>query len=93
MVALVFFPDATAVTVASGFGFADALAGGWAAGSDGEPLLLVPTTGSLPEPIAAFLSTHAGTIANATALGGVTALGDDIVTAVAATLASNAAPQ
>ena len=55
-VALAFFPTATGVSVASGANFPDALAAGPVAGTATQPVLLVPATGALPEPIATYLT-------------------------------------
>ena len=51
-------PQAT-VYVATGAGFADALAGAALAGREGAPLLLVPTSGTLP----ATVTTELGALA------------------------------
>ena len=73
-VALAFFPDTTGVSVASGANFPDALAAGPLAGTASEPVLLVPPTGALPEPITSYLTTHAATITAAHAYGGNSAI-------------------
>jgi hypothetical protein len=85
-VASAFFPAATGISVASGISFPDALAGGVAAGNAGEPMLLVPASGPLPEPITAFLATQRGTASNATVYGGTAAVANSTMTAVAAAL-------
>ena len=87
-VARAFFPSPTAVSTASGESFPDALAGGPVAGSAGEPLLLVPPTGTLPEPSAAYLQTRSGTVSSATVFGGQSAVDDDVVVQIAARLGS-----
>ncbi len=51
-VAVTFFQTATTVGVATGLNFPDALAAGSDLAAKGAPLLLVPGTGALPEPIA-----------------------------------------
>ncbi|HEY5231172.1 MAG TPA: cell wall-binding repeat-containing protein, partial [Galbitalea sp.] len=73
-VALAFFPDTTGVSVASGANFPDALAAGPLAGTASEPVLLVPPSGALPEPITSYLTTHAATITAAHAYGGNSAI-------------------
>jgi hypothetical protein len=88
-VARAFFPSATGVSTASGSSFPDALAGGSVAGSASQPLLLVPTTGALPAPIAAYLQTRNGLVTRATVLGGLSAVGADILTQIAAKLDGN----
>lgn len=85
-VALAFFATTTGVTIASATSFPDALAGGPVAGTANHPVLLVPPTGTLPEPITAYLTTHAGDVTSVQALGGVSALGDTVLTEVANSL-------
>jgi ell wall binding domain 2 (CWB2) len=87
-VALAFFPTTTGVSVASGANFPDALAGGPVAGVANQPVLLVPGTGALPEPITSYLATHAGGIASAQASGGTTAVADAVLSEVAQSLAA-----
>ena len=70
--------------------FPDALAGGPVAGSAGQPLLLVPPTGTLPEPTVAYLQTRNGMVTSATVFGGLSAVGADVVTQVVATIDGNA---
>jgi hypothetical protein len=82
-VALAFFPTTTGVSVASGANFPDALAAGPVAGAATQPVLLVPGTGSLPEPITSYLTTHAGGIASVRAFGGTTAVADTVLNEVA----------
>ena len=86
-VALAFFPTATGVSVASGTNFPDALAAGPVAGAAGQPVLLVPGTGALPEPITAYLTTHAGGIASVRAFGGTGAVADAVLNEVAQSVA------
>jgi putative cell wall-binding protein len=86
-VALAFFPTTTAVAIASGANFPDALAAGPVAGSAMQPVLLVPSTGALPEPITSYLKTHAGAITSVQAFGGTTAVSQDVLTDVAASAA------
>jgi putative cell wall-binding protein len=86
-VALAFFPTTTGVSVASGANFPDALAAGPVGGKANEPMLLVPPTGALPEPIASYLATHAGGIATVQAFGGPSAVADAVLAEVAQSLA------
>ncbi|HEX7105874.1 MAG TPA: cell wall-binding repeat-containing protein [Acidothermaceae bacterium] len=85
-VALAFFPDAKGVALASGATFPDALAAGPVAGASAEPVLLVPSSGALPEPITAYLSTHAGLISAVHAYGGASAVNDTVLAEVASAL-------
>ena len=89
-VARAFFPAATGVSTASGQSFPDALAGGPVAGAAGQPLLLVPPTGALPEPTGAYLDTRNGTVTVATVFGGLNAVGADVLTQITARLDANA---
>jgi putative cell wall-binding protein len=73
-VARAFFPAAVSFGFATGGGFADALAGGAFSGAQGQPMLLVPTTGPIPEPIHAFVATHATGVVAAQVFGGVGAV-------------------
>lgn len=87
-VALAFFPTTSGVSVSSGANFPDALAAGPVAGSANQPMLLVPATGALPEPITSYLTTHAGEIASVKAFGGTTAVADVVLQEVAQSLAT-----
>jgi hypothetical protein len=87
-VALAFFPTTTGVSVASGGNFPDALAAGPIAGAANQPVLLVPGTGALPEPITSYLSTHAGAIASVQAFGGTTAVADAVLNEVTQSVAT-----
>jgi len=87
-VALAFFPTTTGVSVASGANFPDALAAGPVAGVATQPVLLVPGTGALPEPIASYLTTHAGGIASVRAFGGTTAVADAVLNEVVQSVAA-----
>jgi hypothetical protein len=86
-VARAFFPSATGVSAASGLTFPDALAGGPVAGSAGQPVLLVPPAGTLPEPVVAYLQTRNGTVTSASVFGGQVAVDDDILSQIATRLA------
>jgi hypothetical protein len=81
-VALAFFPNATGISVASGVTFPDALAGGVLAGTTNQPMLLVPPTGPLPEPPAAYLTTRHGMVTKSTVYGGTAAISNATVTAI-----------
>ncbi len=87
-VALAFFPTTTGVSVASGANFPDALAAGPVAGAAKQPVLLVPATGALPEPITSYLTTHAGGIASVQAFGGTSAIADAVLNEVAQSIAT-----
>jgi hypothetical protein len=56
------------------------------AGASAEPVLLVPSSGALPEPITAYLSTHAGLISAVHAYGGASAVNDTVLAEVASAL-------
>jgi len=81
------FPDATGVSLASGATFPDALAGGPVAGAAGEPTLLVPPTGALPQPDTAYLTTRDGAVGSLRVFGGEAAVGDGVVDAAVGALA------
>jgi putative cell wall-binding protein len=87
-VALAFFPATAGVSVASAANFPDALAAGSVAGAANQPMLLVPGTGTLPEPIASYLTTHAGGITSVQAFGGTTAVADAVLGEVAQSIAT-----
>ena len=61
---------------------ADALAAGPVAGAAGEPVLLVPPTGALPEPVTSYLTTHAAGITAVRAFGGATAVSAGVLAEV-----------
>jgi putative cell wall-binding protein len=85
-VALAFFPDTAGVSVASAANFPDALAAGPVAGEADQPVLLVPPTGALPEPVTSYVTTHAGTITSVQAFGGTSAIASAVLNELAATL-------
>jgi putative cell wall-binding protein len=87
-VALAFFPTTSGVSVASATSFPDALAGGPIAGAAGHPVLLVPPTGTLPEPISSYLTTHAGELTSVQAFGGASAIADTVLTELTHSLTS-----
>jgi putative cell wall-binding protein len=85
-VALAFFPSPTGLDVASALTFPDALAAGPLAGAAGQPVLLVPPSGALPEPVTAYLSTHAATVSSVNAFGGTSALSASVLNEISAEL-------
>jgi putative cell wall-binding protein len=85
-VALAFFPNPTGISLASATAFPDALAAGPLAGTAGQPVLLIPPSGVLPEPVTAYLTTHAATLASVHAFGGTSALGNSVLAEITATL-------
>ncbi len=87
-VALAFFPTTAGISVASGANFPDALAAGPVAGSANQPMLLVPATGALPEPITSYLTTHAAGIASVRAFGGTTAVADPVLHEIAQSIST-----
>ena len=82
-VAVTFFQSAATVGVATGLNFPDALAAGSDLAAKGAPLLLVPGTGSLPEPIAVdlFGRSSAGST-NVLLFGGTASVSDDMASQV-----------
>jgi putative cell wall-binding protein len=82
-VALAIFPDATALSVANGATFPDALAAGPIAGAAGEPLVLVAPTGNLPEPASAYLGTRGTSVSTIQVFGGAAAVSDAVMSEVA----------
>jgi putative cell wall-binding protein len=85
-VALAFFPDATGISVASGVTFPDALAGGVLAGTTNQPMLLVPASGPLPEPTAAYLTTRHVMVTQSTVDGGTSAISNETIAAIGTAL-------
>jgi ell wall binding domain 2 (CWB2) len=73
-VARAFFPAASSFGMATGGGFADALSGGAFAGALGQPMLLVPATGPIAEPVHAFIATHNTGITAVEVFGGTDAV-------------------
>jgi hypothetical protein len=76
-----FFPDPTAVGVASGSNFPDALGGGVHVAMRGGPLLLTKPDG-LPTPTADYLGSRAGSLDVAFLYGGVAAISTAAETAI-----------
>lgn len=78
LAALEFFPTPAVVGLASGRGFADALAGSAHVAAAGGPLLLLPPSGSLPVSVSILLRSIGTTPPAAFLYGGTTAVGDDV---------------
>jgi hypothetical protein len=78
-VARAFFAQASSFAVATGANFPDALAGGAYSAAHSQPLLLVPSTTDVPEPVEAYVATHAPAMTGADVLGGRAAVSDDVV--------------
>jgi hypothetical protein len=85
-VALAFFPDTTGVSVASAVTFPDALSAGPVAGAANRPVVLVPPSGALPEPVTSYLTTHAVSITSVQAFGGSSAIADAVLTEIGTAL-------
>jgi hypothetical protein len=88
-VARAIFPNATGISVASGVNFPDALAAGPIAGLAGQPMLLVPATGSLPEPTSAYLATRDGLVISTRVFGGSAAVADDVMQEITNAMAAS----
>jgi len=76
----------TALGIASGNTFPDALAGGAAIGAAAGPLLLVPPTGTLPGPTQTWLKGAKPGVTQVYVYGGQVAVADAVATAVKAAL-------
>lgn len=85
MVAARFFRISTAVFLASGSGFPDALAAGAIAGGAGSPLLLTDGT-ELSGPTREHLEINSATIAKATVAGGTAVITDAVMSAAQAAI-------
>jgi putative cell wall-binding protein len=81
-VADTFFSAPTAVGVATGANFPDALAAGPDLGSKQAPLLLVPPAGALPEGSTRELILDNPTVRSALVFGGTSSISDDVATQV-----------
>ena len=82
LVADQFFLTPTAVGVATGTNFPDALAAGPDLAAKHAPLLLVPPTGSLPESTVTELLADTATTTNALVFGGVDSVSDAVASQV-----------
>jgi putative cell wall-binding protein len=80
------------IDVANGDGFADALAGGPAAGRALRPILLVQAT-SLPTSVATWVQARAATLTSGRVFGGTGAVSEATVTAVETAGGGGAAPR
>ena len=81
-VADTFFTTPTAVGVATGTNFPDALAAGPDLGSKQAPLLLVPPAGALPEGSTGELLFDTPTLRSALVFGGTSSVSDDVASQV-----------
>ena len=86
-VAQKFFADPSAVGIASGAGFPDALSGGVLLARAGGPLLLAAPTG-LPAGVAAYVSAVKGTATTVHLFGGTAALSNNVEAGLLAALVS-----
>jgi hypothetical protein len=74
------------VTLASGAVFADALSGGPLAAFEGAPMILVPSSGSLPSPVQAYLNKGSSSVLSALLFGGTAAVSTPLAKAIAQAL-------
>jgi hypothetical protein len=88
LVARAFFPSPASVGLASGLTFPDALSGGSVAAMNHGPMVLVPSSGSLPDSVASYLETAQGSATSAWLFGGTSSVDADIFNAAAALLAT-----
>jgi hypothetical protein len=79
-----FFPAATAIGVATGQAFPDALSAGYNLGAKHVPLLLVPSAGGLPAPVVTEMLFDFATVRDAMVFGGTSAVSDGVATQVGA---------
>ncbi len=79
-VAQKFFPSPTKLGFASGATFPDALSGGANIAAAGGPMLLVPSCGTLPASLGAYLSSVTPHNPGGFLYGGAFAVGDDVLT-------------
>jgi len=86
-----FFPTATVIGAATGLNFPDALAAGPDLAAKGAPLLLVPTTGTLPTSVALHLLANEITLTNAVVFGGTPSVSDAVASQVGALATAHAA--
>lgn len=82
-VSATFFQSATTVGVVTGLNFPDALAAGPDLAAKGAPLLLVPGTGALPDPVATeLLGRSSAGSTNVILFGGTASVSDDMASQV-----------
>jgi hypothetical protein len=86
LVAQAFFPTPAAVGLASGLTFPDALSGGSVAAMNHGPIVLVPSSGTLPSSVASYLGTAQSSATSAWLFGGTSSVGADIFSAAATIL-------
>ncbi|MGH9059985.1 MAG: cell wall-binding repeat-containing protein, partial [Acidimicrobiales bacterium] len=75
------FQSPPAAGLASAASFPDALSGGAAAARSGGPLILVPPRGSLPPPLASYLSSTRS-LTGATVYGGDAAVAPEVLSEI-----------
>jgi len=80
------FAAPSAVSVAGGDEFPDALAGGPVAGLNGAPIILVPPTGPLPPTVQAYLNRASSSVLSAMLFGGTVAVSTPVAKAIAQAL-------
>jgi hypothetical protein len=85
-----FFPAATAVGLATGQAFPDALAAGYNLGAKQAPLLLVPSAGALPAPVVTEILFDFATVRDAIVFGGPAAVSDGVAAQAGALAAAPA---
>jgi len=90
LVAQAFFPTPAAIGLASGLTFPDALSGGSVAAMNHGPIVLVPSSGTLPPSVASYLGTAQSSATAAWLFGGTSSVGADIFNAAAAILGATA---
>ncbi|MGH9044189.1 MAG: cell wall-binding repeat-containing protein, partial [Acidimicrobiales bacterium] len=78
-VANLFFPHPTTFGAATSASFSDGLAAGPVLGLEGAPMLFVPPSGPLPQPISQYLSSVAGGLTGGVLYGGPAAVGADVL--------------
>jgi len=88
LVAQAFFPKPAAIGLASGLAFPDALSGGSVAAMNHGPVVLVPSSGTLPSSVASYLGTAEASATVAWLFGGTSSVGAGIFNAAAAILAT-----
>jgi putative cell wall-binding protein len=86
LVAEQLFAAPSAVSLAGGEEFPDALAGGPVAGLNGAPIILVPPTGPLPSTVQAYLNRASNSVLSAMLFGGTVAVSTPVARAIAQAL-------
>ncbi len=79
-----FFSSPSAVGIATGLAFPDALSAGPLLGTLGSPMILVPPTAPLPPSVVTYLKAHSATITRLDVFGGTAAVSRGILTAATA---------